>query len=260
MSDDDYLNAGYSGLDVPTPPPVIVEEVKEEPVIEAPKLAQITEQQFQELLTKANAIDEIKANSKREIDRLSGTLGNKIQQLTDRQNVQPVKVNLTSESLKRLSAAYPDLSSDLAADLSEALQGQLIAQNPGIDQTTLDKLVTERLGPQLEQIQSKMAERLLDIEMKSFHRDWRKVVISKEFDQWAATLPQEEREKILQSDDPEIVGDAITQYKKSLEPVPVKQTTRQKRIETNINPKGVGGHADIQGEIDYMEAGYSGAS
>lgn len=227
-----------------------------EPEPPAPKPANITEQDWAELQSKATAIDEIKAESQRKFDTLAGNLGGMkqlIEQLRQRGGVK-----LSPGQLKRTAAEFPELEAMLTEDLNEVLSAP---NQAAIDPEEIDKRARALMDAELPKVVAAMEKKIL----RSYHRDWVDVVRSKEFQDWEATLPQAERDQLKTSTDGEYIADKITEFKeaakakaKAAADAAAKQprsNARQARIESAVAPRGTGGHAEAPSEDDDYLAG-----
>lgn len=226
----------------------VEEPVDAEPVAaEKPKLAEITEAQFQQLMSKASEVDQIKAESKRQIDTLAGHLGG-MKQLVEGLKTQ--RQQLTPGKLSRLTAEFPELGKLLEEDLGEALAG-----GQTLDPGEIDKRAQAIVSSELPKIAAQFETKLL----RTYHRDWVEVVRSPEFAAWELTLPPEEQAQLKSSNDGEYIADKITQFKaaKTVKAPAPTPSTRQRRLEAAVAPKGTGGHAPAASELDEFNAGFN---
>jgi len=240
--DDSDFAAGIAGDDQTTAPASTPEpEQKEE--APQPKFAQITEDQWKELTAKATAIDEIKAESKRQFDSLNGNLGG-MKQLVE--SLKSQRGQLTSAQLKRTTEEFPELAKLLQEDLAEAATGGI---NGDEIERRAQAIVAQELPKHIVQFETKL--------LRSYHRDWVQVVNSPEFLAWQGTLPAEEQSKFLASTDGEYIADKITEFKESrAKPKPAPQpSSRTKRLEAAVQPRGTMGQAPSSSEDDDFLAG-----
>ena len=238
--------AGFD--DEQTPTPVSVEtkpEVTPEP--EAPKLAQITEAQFSDLLAKASMVDE----SRRQIDTLSGHLGGMKQVM---EGLRKERKQLTPGQLTRVTANFPELAEDLQADLAD------LTGAPQVDPEEFGRRVST-------EVESKMAVKSVEFEAKLlrfYHRDWKEVASSKDFQDWKSTLPEGERNTLNNSNDGEFIADKLTEFKslraKASDTAKSKSSdSRQRRLEAAVSPKGTGAAAASPRATSDFQAGWDSA-
>ncbi len=242
----------------PTPEPAAPQEpaLKED----APKPFNVNEKDWTELRNKAAAIDEIRADSKRQIDTLSGHVGG-LKQIVE-QLRQRGATKLTPESLKRMSEQYPELTAALAEDLSEFLSAP---QGKTPDSDDLDKRAKTLVEAEISKATADLNKKIL----RSYHRDWVDVLRSDEFKAFQLTLTPEENQKLMQSTDGEYIADRITDFKeakaradalrKPATPAPVNKTAaaRQARIESAVPAKGTGGAQVAPDAADEFNSGYA---
>lgn len=242
----------------PTPAPEsaspAAETPKEEPAAEqpAPKYAQITEDQFNDLMAKVGQIDE----GRRQIDTLSGHLGGMKQVV---EGLKHQRKSLSAGQLKRVAAEFPELAEALQGDLSE-LAGQ------GVDQAEIDKRVESVVEARVSQKAVEFETKLL----RFYHRDWDKVVVSDDFNAWKAALPPDERTRLDTSNDGEYIADKLTEFKeakaakdKAAAEAAAKaksSSNRQQRLEAAVPPRGTGGHTPSKsGASSDFQAGWDSA-
>lgn len=236
-------------------------------VVEPPKLAQITEDQYQDLLKTATAIDEIKADHKKQLDTAFGKIGGIQQLVTQLQSsTQAGKpVELTDEDVADMTAEYPELGA-LQLKVLQKVVGKLRGTG-SIDPAMVDQRVQERINPEIEKIKDEVrreyANKFTDFELKSYHRDWNAVVKSPEFKTWMDKLPEAERTTLMNSEDASVVAQTIDKFKASTKPVkaPIKEiSSRQKQLAAAAaTPRSTGGHAAAgSSPEDEMTSGYSG--
>lgn len=245
--------------DKQTPPPAAesqppaVEPPKEEPAAEPPKYAQITEDQFNDLMAKVSQIDE----GKRQIDTLSGHLGGMKQVV---EGLKQQRKSLSAGQLKRVAAEFPELAEALQSDLSE------LAGGSGVDTAEIDKRVESV-------VESRVAAKAVEFETKIlrfYHRDWDKVVVSQDFLTWKGQLPEAERTKLDNSNDGEYIADKLTEFKaakaakdKADAEAAAKAKSsdkRQQRLEAAVPPRGSGGHTPSKSGVPSdFQAGWDSA-
>lgn len=214
-----------------TPP--AAEEKKDEPPQPAPKYAQITEDQLNELMAKASQFDE----SRRQIDTLAGHIGG-VKQVVE--SLKQQRKSLSAGQLKRVAAEFPELAEALQSDLSEM-------GGASVDPAEIDKRVESV-------VESRMAAKAVEFETKIlrfYHRDWDQVVVSNDFLAWKAQLPEAERTKLDSSNDGEYIASHLTAFKAAqaakkeaadkAAAASKASDNRQKRLEAAVPPRGSGG-------------------
>lgn len=266
MNDDqalDQLNAGFAGEEMPTETPAATpDEAVAEPAASAPKFASITEEDWNNVRSAATAITEIKAAQEKQFGTAFGKLGGlerTLQQMREAGTGQSVVFD--ADDFAELQAEYPELADLTLKGMNKAL-GKI--RSGGGSPADIDRLVQERLAPALDQVRVAQ-ERIIDLEMRSAHPDWKQVVASPAFTAWTGTLPAEERDRMMGSADPDVAAQMIAQFKAAQKKPVAKPaaaapavSSRQKRFESAVTPKGTGGHAPGRTAIDDLNAGFYG--
>lgn len=218
----------------------------------APKYAQITEDQFNDLMAKVSQIDE----GRRQIDTLSGHLGGMKQVV---EGLKQQRKSLSAGQLKRVAAEFPELAEALQSDLSE-LGGA------SVDPVEIDKRVESV-------VETRVAAKAIEFETKLlrfYHRDWSEVVVSPDFLAWKGQLPEAERTKLDTSNDGEYIADKLTEFKaakaakdKAAAEAAEKARSsdkRQQRLEAAVPPRGTGGHTPSRSGVPSdFQAGWDSA-
>ena len=245
------FNAGFDGGDadqVASPEPEAAEAAEE-----APKTASITEQDWNELRSKATAIDEIKADSQRKFDNLAGNIGG-LKQVIERLQTRS-GMKLSPGQLKRTAAEFPELEAMLTEDLNEILSAP---QQGSYSPEEIDQRAKALMDVELPKMAVALEKKLL----RSYHRDWVDVLRSDDFKAWQLTIPPDENAKLMSSVDGEFIADKITEFKDAVKakaavkPSPAR-SARQTRIEAAIPAKGSGGHAPAPSDEDEFNAGFN---
>ncbi len=249
-------------------------EAGDQPKADAPKLAQITEDQFKSLLAKAESVDQLRAESKRQIDTLAGHLGG-MKQIVE--GLKQQRSKLTAGQLKRVAAEYPDLAKLLEEDLGES--ASVATETQQVDQSEIDRRVQEGTAKEVAKSVVALETKILRLH----HKDWADVVVSQGFLDWQKTLPPEDQTKLLTSTDGEYIADRITEFKEKVKADQeaarlraeaeakaradtargsAKPSGRQKLLEAAVQPRGSGGHptGDAKSEDDEFLAGFNSQS
>lgn len=239
----DDFSAGFDGTATPTPQHV--EETA------APKLAQITEEQFTELLSKATAIDEIKAEQKKNFDAAFGKIGGLQQLLEQLKTSSGVEVSV--EDFEELKEEYPEMAELHVKGLNKALSK---LRGGAIDTTKVEALITTKVAEARTQFQKQMEEERI-AQLSEDHEDWQQVVQDEKFLKWKEALNEKERERLNNSWNPNFISKKLTEYKKSLESPPPKKSNRQEVIDAAVQPRGAGGPPPGPSDEDEFNAGFA---
>ncbi len=251
------FDAGFESVEQTTTPANTQDKQEHQPqdsaqaaadALPAPKLAQITEEQFQALMRKADEVDQIRSDARRQIDTLAGHLGGMKQLVDSLKQRGP----MTAGQLKRVSQDYPELAKALQEDLRE-FGG---AGGPAMDMAEVSRRAQAIVAQELPKELVKQEVKILRL----YHRDWVDVVRSQEFTDWSRTLSPTDQHR-LAGNDGEFIADKISEFKARPRPKTGKQmsvptNTRQRRLEVAVSPKGAGGHAPASAAEDDFEAGF----
>ena len=205
--------------------------VEAEPQVPQKVLLGYTEEELKAILDKAKEVDSVKELAATETRKLYGRLGefqSELKKLREGTTAgQPVKV--TSDKLKRLHSEYPEIAEMLAEDLSSVVLSQV---STSADMSQVEQLVNTKLGEATRAYEMKL--------LKKDHPDWEQVVKSTEFGTWLASKPKEEQYRIRLSDDSEVAGEAISEFKQYRKAqAPPATRGGNKRLEAAITPRGV---------------------
>lgn len=281
MQAQDELNAGYDDqvpvkTETPTPEPEVHNQDNQQV---APKYAQITEEQLNDLLATKARLEHFEQSSKQTLDKISGHTGSMKQAIEKLQsqtkNGKPVEI--TEEDVADIAAEFPELGK-LQLKMLQKVVGKLhgtagnnaepeakadMQQQPAFTQEQLDQMVNDRLAASLPGVQERIERQFEAKTLARSHPDWKEVVghpdispdaneSNNDFRKWLATQP-ELKAKLNDSWDADEIGKAITAFKASAN----KENTRKKRLEAAVVPRGTGDHGQASQAIDEMEAGYS---
>jgi hypothetical protein len=129
-----------------------------------------------------------------------------------------------------------------------------------LDPEAIDKRVEERVAKQTAEVRQDTIDTYLD---NIVDGDWMDEIQKPEFSMWLDKQP-EDIKALAASSKLRDAAKMLRMYQKSK--VPMKQpeleqkkdtSTRQKRFEAAVNPKGTGGHASSRSDLDEFEAGYN---
>lgn len=268
-NDDDFA-AGFSGksevTETPTKEaptePVVDPVTKEDP--EAPKYAQITEEQLRSLLDNATKIDAIKAENKTRFDTAFGQLGGLKQRVEMMAASTPAGERITDDEIKAFSEEYPNLAGEpVFKKLLKTLKGTAAASaaaapSPAFDPAEQQRAIESMVGAKMAVVE----ERIIDSSLNAVFPGWKQDVKSEKFGKWLNEQPDDIKQLAASND----VGDAarMLQLFRTVKPAAAPastpaRTTRQKQIEAAVNPKGVGGRPPGLTEDDEFMAGFNSA-
>jgi len=275
------FEAGFSGKDLPEPtekpnePPPATEEVKTEPeaekaeepeVVEAPKVATVTEEQLNRLLAYGTTIEEIKTAMEKQFGTAFGKMGGLERVIKDLQSSTPVgqPITVTEADLEELKGEFPDLTDKLAKGLTRILskfKGTGTAPAT-FDETQITPIVEQRVNEAKVRIKEELAkEQLADL-----YPDWQEIVGPKDantkYRQWLLKQPVEYQKKIAESWSPYVVADSIDRFREATEKKapPVKPTPkdqRKERLAEAVPQRGTPGVKATPSDEEQFLAGYN---
>ena len=235
-----------------TPTPEIADETPKVEAAPEPKLAQITEDQFNDLMAKAASVDEIKAESQRKFDHAFGQLGGMKQIIERLQQSTPQgqSITVTDADFSELSSEFPELAAMQIKGLNKVLS-KLGGTAPAVDTSLIERMVQERVG----QVAREARENALD-GLHNVIPDWQEEVRKPAFTEWLDK--QDAQTKALASSDRVVDASRMLRMYRNSRPAPQKPqiTTRQRQLEAAVTPRGRG-QAPAPVEDDDFEAGFN---
>lgn len=260
---DDDFNSGFTNdEDLTETPERQLDEPKEKietPEPEAPKLAQITELQFKDLLEKASQIDQIKAESRKAVDTAFGHIGGLKQRMDQMQASTPAGESIvaTAADFAELQENFPEFTDAQIKGFNRVLSKiKGTGQSQQFDSSAIEKMVNERVAASEHKTRIETIDSVLDGVMENWVDEIRKP----EFAAWQEK--QSDAVKALAA------SDEIKDAKKMLRmyvasknvqtatPQVKTVSTRQKQIEAAITPRGSAGHRPSATEDDDFESGF----
>lgn len=231
QADSEFLEGFNSAQGIETP---------KEPEPEVKTFAGYTEEELRKKLERIDELDKLKERDA----KVFGTLGS-LKQSIDAIKSQPqpqTKMNISKDSLKRLSTEYPELAEALAGDLSDAMVSQ------SFDSSQVDKVVDARMEKASKDYESKL--------LTVMHPDWKSVVRTDEFATWRNTLSAEDQHDLDNSWDAISLGERFTAFKQWKSKSAQTQQSKQQRLEAAITPKGGALPTSKQSDEDAFLAGF----
>lgn len=227
----------------------------ETPPEETDQAATVSKEQFEQLLAKANSIDDIRAAVDKLRGDVFGNLGGIQRVLKSLQDSTPAgeSLEIKPEDLDEVGKEYPDLTKNLATGLTRVLK-RLNLKGTGTSSLSteeVDQRVNERanaiaqdvIARESVKLREEMATQILDLQ----HKGWRELVGPKdsntEYRRWLKTKGEKYEKTMLSSDDPIAIGESISEFKRLQKaPAPQKPKTpvhaRRQRLEDAVAPRG----------------------
>lgn len=253
QASDDFAD-GFNDAPTTTPEPASqseqVAEVKApDPV---PEYKQITQQEYETLLSRAAEIDTIKATHKQQLDTAFGKIGGIERYLSQLQ--VGGQVSVTEDDYAELKAEFgEEMARAQVAAMNRVLSRlQPSQREPGIP--------PERLQA-IEQSTGALRSDLINAELDSIVDNWDQEVKTPEFDEWMNKQTDDIKALALSSS----VRDAARMLRlysnaKSAKAAELSakanKQARQRQIDAAISPKGIGGNPGAT-EVDPFAAGFN---
>ena len=231
-----------------------------------PKYVQITEEQYQNLLTQVNQIPEIKANMDKGLSTAFGKIGGTERTLNELRNVinSTGELNLSDEEIEALE--FPEVARDLIPVLKKLRGGGSGKVDPAEYEAIAEKVADRR--------EVKLNLQILD----GMHKGWKEiigvpvndVVPKTAYRDWLATQSEDYQNRINFSKDAFEIGDSITTFndaqakakadadaatKAATAAAEAAANTRRGRLRGAVTPKGTGEHAPGSTGDDEFDAG-----
>jgi len=251
MSDTNAdFNSGYDDNETTTVTPAL-EVVTPEEVTPEVEYAQIPKSDYESIQSKLAELETLKAEQASKFDKAFGALGGLKQSIESFRSQSTGQIEISPEDFEELRANYPEVADDQIKGLQRVFSK---LKGGATDPTVVERMVQERLAPELQKISSEFQGKLIEIQLESAHSDWKEVVTKKEFTDWM------DKEGLQDSNDPKVVNSYISKYKEASKPkekAEDKPSTRQQRFSAAVTPKGNGANpAPNKTEYDDFLSGY----
>ncbi len=264
---DAYMEEGFSGTPVTSTPTETPEPVAEETPFEQPQepvYRQITEDDYNKLISSAAAVDEIKATFGKQFDTAFGKIGGVERILKQLQDSTPSgeAVEITADDVEELANDYPELA-ETQLKVLQRVASKMRGTGGAVD----DERIRQAVLPVVEQVRLAavdQAKRELAMEsLNDNYEGWQDVVglpdaegnaPQTEFRKWLDTQPQEYKAKVLTTYSASTIGKAIDNFRESKNKL-IKDAERRDRMAQAVTPKGDGGHKVVT--TDDEESGFS---
>lgn len=259
------FSAGFSGEeDKAEPATPAIEETPESEAAQAvaePEFISIKPDEWASVKAGLAELENLKRNTRTEFDKLGGKYG----EINRALQQKPAGVKVSKEALDSIESDYPELGSKLRALFAGG--DETPATAPGIDADEIERRVQEMRKPDLERI-NQLAIQQIDLGMKVYHRDWKKVRDEPAFEEWRKSLPEDEARQTAESNDVDFAAGQIDKYKAHKQALAEAEAAKaakaqklqngQKRLEAASTPQGTARTgAPIKTEHDYFKEGFS---
>lgn len=234
----------------------------DEPKTETPETstapsATISKERFDQLVLKANSIDDIRTAVEKLRGDAFGRMGGLERTLKSLQDATPAgqPIELSEDDLAEVKKEYPDLTVNLVTGLSRVLkkmQGTGTAV-PSLKIEDVDQRVNERAKAiaqeEITLARTAIREELSIQMLESQHEGWRALVGPKDSDtpyrRWLKAEGTDYETRLLSSNDPVEIGRSIAKFKsaektspKKVEPPKPLVNERKQRLAEAVIPRG----------------------
>lgn len=220
----------------------------------APELASLTTDQFNTLLTKANEVDELKAQMRNVFGKF-GEMKDRILELQKPGHTEQAAE--TVGELKDIAAKYHEaiLDGDMERANELFMQSLRVGRAPvGQPSGATDERLTEAMTQQDKKFEGKL--------IRMVHKDFDKITKSQDFGAWVKTLPPQEQTTLVNSWDAQYVSGKVDEFKewrekqaKNAEQRQQQQQNSQRRLSNAVTPQGSATAAPIPvSEEEAMQA------
>ena len=268
--DDQSEAAGFASLfnDGPTETPAGNEQTQTPEPAEAaqepappPKLAQITEDQYAELLARAAAVDELKAGLDKKVDTAFGKIGEINRLIASLQQSTPAgeAISLNDDDLAELSSEFPEIAAMTAKGLNRVLSR---LKGTGGTSPDIESIVQQRLAPVMEALPTRVEAMVSEKLLAKEHGDWRAIVgkpdEKTEYRAWLSTQPAEYQQTVSETYDSVVIGESLTRFKaEQAKAQAAAEEARKKaeaanqrksRFEAAATPRGMPGNTPLESD------------
>lgn len=277
-SDTDLdFESGFEGKPTESAPPAEEKPVEEVPPKEEgepaaapaaePKHKLVTDEEWNALMAKADAVDSLRLESRRELDRAFGKVGGLERKLAELQAATPAgqAIEVSDEDVADL-AEFPELAGGVLKALRKVV-GKMKGTAPVQATAPVDK-------EQFAAIAQQSAVALQLEALEDEHAGWRELVgapgSQNPYRLWLAKQSAEYQERLNSTNNALVIARSITRFKETSaaeakaaaekkaaeDAAALKKGERQKVLAAAATPRGAGGHAPAPSPDDEFESGF----
>lgn len=266
-ADDGDFDSGFDGNDsLPTETPEASEafsaDIEEQPEA-APKTRQLTEDEYQALMSSVTGMNDVRATLENRFGTAFGKIGGIERVIKQLQEATPQgeAVEITDDDFAELREEYPDL-----ADLQLKGLQRIASKLRGTGSAQMDEgRIREFIAPTISQASDYAVERakaeIAEETLAETHPQWRDVIGNPEqpteYRKWLATQPHEYQERVNNSYSPVVIGRSLDKFNEHQASLKKKaDSSRRDRFEQAVTPRGDGGHPSHSSGDDDFDAGF----
>lgn len=221
----------------------------EDPPIPEPKIVQLTEEKYQELLAQATTVQELKGALEQFKGTAFGKMGGLERTIKEIQTAGTTgaAVTIAPEDLAELREIYPEVTEELEKGLARIMGKVKVGSPAVVDAATLEPILRPLIDTAVKIAKAETKQEAATERLTERHPNWVEIVGAKDsetdFRKWLkGTKTPEEQTKILDTWSPKAAGDVIDEFlehqkKTTTRPKPDAES-RRARIEQGIQPRG----------------------
>lgn len=226
-----------------------------------PELAQMTKAQLEQLLKLDATVPGLKEDVDRKLSTAFGKLGRVEQILKTLQEETPAgqAMQVTDEDMTELAKEWPELSVTLLPGLNRIIN-KLKVRGTGLSKEAVDQLVSERVAHVTYEANHAI--------ITALEPDWETTVRSAEFAAWMNQRPEDERTRLMSSQNPAVVRKTLQEFSSHQaklkpavppkSPAPPAGTQRRAILEANVAPRSRGAApAPSSRQVDPFDEGWN---
>lgn len=235
----------------------------------APEFVQLTKQQFDDMQSRLNEIDDLK----KAYAKTSGNLGS-LNQVIERIQANTPKghaVEFTEDDVADLTAEFGEELGAAQLKVLKKISSKLHGTGSQFDPSELEARMQSKLMEALSKKDDEQRESGRET-LSEIHPDLPEIELSDDFIKWKEALPIEDRIELNNSMSVRYVAGKIAEYKTFLKEKQnqaantekqsaekeAKAESRRAIVSAAVQPKGDGGHAEPKTANDDFHAGFYG--
>lgn len=230
---------------------------EQQPEETLPWYARVTEEQFNELMNKANSVEALQVEHRRAMDQVFGRIGSMKQMLEQRQaeTAEGAPVEFSAEDFAELANDFPELAETLSRSMTNAAR-KLRGTGVSVSQEPID------LNPIKQELRTQLSEEMLEDE----HEGWKDFVQTPEFRTWLQTKPEDFQQKLIVSQNARFVSKSLNECKSWIAEQQAAQRKAQEKAQKQsarfaaaVNPKSSSSTSGSSSktELDYLDEGFN---
>lgn len=220
---DQGLAAGFNRVRGEQPP-------TEEPAREVEPIdtqEQIDQEALRQAIAKVPDLEQFRGHTAEELRKVHGKFGELQRSIQQLSQSSTVNSEARKAAVEKLKGEYPEL-----AELITPLVG-------GVDMSAVKQIVDESVSKVAQEANVRIEQIQAQMRLTKKHPDWEDVRTTPEYTAWLGQLPQDERQKFLNTWDSDLVSTKLTHFKTWRDQANSKKQDHQQRLARSVQPAGV---------------------